>query len=359
MKNKWIILFTALTIAGGGIFGQAGAADFSKKTITWIIPYRVGGGSDVWSRVYAPFLSKYLPGTPTVAIKNMPGAASITGLNYFDRKAKPNGLTVVGSSGSTILHYLLGKREVKYEFKDYTIVFGSPVDGVSYVKPELGVESAGDIKNCKSELVYASQGATSDDLVALLAYEMLGLKVKAVFGYKGRSAGWVAFQQGESSIDLQSIPAYVQNVRPMVEQGKIVPLFTYGVFDESGNIVRDPAAPELPSFPEAYEMVHGKKPSGPAWEAWKAFYTAAFGIQKCMWLPKDTPQDIVDAFRTAARKTVEDPEFQTPLKTTLGGARQMVGTAAAKAFHSVLEVPEADKKWLLNWLKDRYDVVIN
>ena len=356
--KKMIVLLAALVIAGSGFCGSAAAADFSGKTITWIIPYRVGGGSDVWSRVYAPFLSKYLPGQPTIAIKNMPGAASITGVNYFHRKAKPNGLTVVGSSGSTILHYLLGKKEVMYEFKDYTIVFGSPVDGVTYINPEFGVKSVADIKNCKAPLVYASQGATSDDLVALLAYEMLGLKVKAVFGYKGRGAGRVAFEQGESSIDLQSVPAYVKNVLPLVEQGKAVPLFSYGVFDENGNIVRDPVEPELPSFPEAYEMVHGKKPSGPAWEAWKAFYTAAFGIQKCMWLPKGTPRDIVEAFRSAARKTVEDPDFQVPLKTTLGNARQVVGDKAAKAFKSVLEVPDTDKRWLLNWLEDRYDVVI-
>ncbi|SDO56732.1 tripartite tricarboxylate transporter substrate-binding protein [Desulforhopalus singaporensis] len=359
MAKKLVFLLTLLVVAGGSLSGMAKAVDFSGETVTWIIPYRVGGGSDVWSRVYSPYLSKYLPGEPTVVVKNMPGAASITGVNYFHRKAKPDGLTAVGSSGSTILHYLLGKKEVAYEFKDYNIVFGSPVDGITYIDPKFGVKSVADVKGLTEELVYASQGATSDDLVALLAYEMLGMKVKAVFGYKGRGAGRVAYEQGEASIDLQSVPAYVKNVLPLVEQGKAVPLFSYGVFDEQGNIVRDPIAPELPSFPEAYEMVHGKKPSGPAWEAWKAFFTAAFGIQKCMWLPKGTPEDVVAAFRKAAQDTLADPEFEKSLQTTLGGARQMVGVSAEKAFNAVLNVPETDKQWLINWLKDRYEVVID
>ena len=359
MAKRLFVLLVALVLALGGLCVSAQAADFSGKTITWIIPYRVGGGSDVWSRAYAPYLSKYLPGKPTVAIKNMPGAASITGVNFFHRKAKPDGMMVVGSSGSTILHYLLGKKQVMYEFNDYNIVFASPVDAVTYINPKFGIKSVKDIKGFKKQLVYASQGATSDDLVALLAYEMLGLKVKAVFGYKGRGAGRVAFEQGEASIDLQSVPAYVKNVLPLVKQGKAVPLFTYGVFDDNGNIVRDPIEPDLPCFPEAYEMVHGKKPSGPAWEAWKAFFTAAFGVQKCMWLPKGTSKDIIMAFRQAAQKAIADPEFQPVLKTTLGGARQMVGPEAAKAFMGVLKVPAADKRWLLDWLKKRYNVVID
>jgi tripartite-type tricarboxylate transporter receptor subunit TctC len=59
------------------------SADFSGKTIQWIIPFKVGGGSDVWSRLYAPFFKKYLPGNPTVAVKNMPGGGSIIGSNHF------------------------------------------------------------------------------------------------------------------------------------------------------------------------------------------------------------------------------------------------------------------------------------
>ena len=43
--------------------------DFSGEQITWIIPFKVGGGSDVWSRLYAPFFQKYLPGNPIVAVK--------------------------------------------------------------------------------------------------------------------------------------------------------------------------------------------------------------------------------------------------------------------------------------------------
>jgi len=337
---------------------NASSADFSGKTIEWIIPFSVGGGSDVWARLYAPFLQKYLPGNPIVAVKNMPGGGSIIGGNHFDSRAKPDGLTAFGSSGSTTFPYLLENPKVKYDFAKYPIVFASPVGGMAYITPKLGVKSVADLKGLKKQLAYASQGATSLDIVPLLAFDILGLKVKAVFGYKGRGPGRVAFEQGEVNIDYQTTPAYIKNVRPLVQQGQAVPLLSWGVVDDDGNIVRDPMEPDLPSLPEAYEIMYGKKPKGPAWNAWKAFFIAGFAVQKAMWLPEKTPDDIVATYREAAAKTIADPEFQKIVEKSLGGYPQMAGLKARKAFDQVLRVPKKDRTWLINWLKTKYDVTI-
>lgn len=333
-------------------------ADFSGKTIEWIIPFRVGGGSDVWARLYAPFLQKYLPGNPTIAVKNMPGGGSIIGSNHFHMRAKPNGLTVFGSSGSTSFPYLLENPKVKYDFSKYHIVFATPVGGVAYINPKLGVKTVRDLKGLKAELAYASQGATSLDIIPLLAFEMLGLDVKAVFGYKGRGPGRVAFEQGETNIDYQTTPAYIKNVRPLIEQGIAIPLMTWGTLDDEGNIVRDPVEPDVPSMPEAYEILYDKKPRGPAFNAWKAFFIAGFGVQKAMWLPEKTPPDVVQAYREAAAKVIADPEFQAIVEKSLGGYKQLAGTKAREAFDQVLNVPATDKKWLINWIETKYGVKV-
>ncbi len=337
----------------------ADAVDFSGKKITWIIPFKVGGGSDVWSRLYAPFFKKYLPGNPIVAVKNMPGGGSITGGNHFHKRIrKADGLTVFGSSGSTSFPYLLGNSKVKYDFAKYHIVFASPTGGVAYINPKLGVKSAADLKGFDKELAYASQGATSLDIVPLLAFDMLGLNVKAVFGYKGRGSGRVAFEQGEVNIDYQTSTGYIKNVRPLVKQGLAQPLMTWGVLDDKGDVVRDPIEPDLPCFPEVYETVHGKKPSGQDWNAWKAFMVAGFGVQKAMWLPEKTGSDIVAAYRDAAAKVIADPEFQAVVKKSLGGYTQLAGEKAGNAFKQVLSVSKEDKAWILKWIKDKYGVEV-
>lgn len=356
--KKLIHLMIAVTFLLLVVAPASHAADFSGKKIEWIIPFKVGGGSDVWSRLYAPFFTKYLPGNPVVAVKNMPGGGSITGGNFFHTRAKADGLTVFGSSGSTSFPYLLGNSKVRYDFSKYQIVFASPTGGVAYIKPELGVKSAKDLKGFKTALAYASQGATSLDIVPLLAFDMLGLDVKAVFGYKGRGSGRVAFEQGEVNIDYQTSTAYIKNVRPLIEMGKAVPLMTWGVLDEKGNVVRDPIEPNLPCFPEVYEMVHGKKPSGADWKAWKAFMVAGFGVQKAMWLPEKTSEDIVETYRAAAAKVQADPEFKTIVVKSLGGYKQLAGDDARQAFDQVLSVSKKDKQWLINWIKEKYGVTV-
>ncbi len=358
--RRWqsMVLAVVCAIVLAAPAAQAGS-DFSGKKISWIIPFKVGGGSDVWSRLYAPFFQKYLPGNPIVAVKNMPGGGSITGGNHFEQRVRgSDGLTVFGSSGSTSFPYLLGNSKVRYDFSKYHIVFASPTGGVAYINPKLGVKSAADLKGLKTEMAYASQGATSLDIVPLLAFDMLGLKVKAVFGYKGRGSGRVAFEQGEVNIDYQTTTAYIKNVRPLVDQGLAVPLMTWGVLDDDGNVVRDPVEPDLPCFPEVYEMVHGKKPSGQAWNAWKAFMVAGFGVQKAMWLPQKTKPEIVTAYREAAAKIIADAEFQNVVEKSLGGYPQMAGEKARKAFDQVLSVSKEDKAWILKWIKDNYDVEV-
>jgi tripartite-type tricarboxylate transporter receptor subunit TctC len=354
--KKIIHAFLLTAIVFGLAVTPAPAADFSGQTIEWIIPFNVGGGSDVWARLYAPFFQKYLPGNPIVAVKNMPGGGSIIGGNHFETRVRPDGFTVFGSSGSTTFPYLLENPKVKYDFAKYKIVFASPTGGVAYIKPGMGVKSVADLKGFGKQLAYASQGATSLDIIPLLAFEMMGLNVKAVFGYKGRGAGRVAFEQGEVNIDYQTSTAFIENVRPLIQQGQAVPLMSWGVLDDEGNIVRDPIEPDLPSMPEAYEIMYGQRPKGPAWNAWKAFFIAGFGVQKAMWLPGKTPDDIVQAYRDAATKILADPEFQQVVEKSLGGYKQMAGETARKAFDQVLEVPAADKKWLINWLEKKYEV---
>ncbi len=186
-------------------------ADFSRKRVSWIIPFKEGGGSDTWARFYAPLLSANLPGQPVIAVKNVPGGGSTKGANQFQSRAKPNGLTVLGTSGSTQFPYLLGDKRVRYEYKDWQIVLATATGGVFYVKPDTGVKTAAEITKLRGQVLkYGSQGATSLDIIPLLALDLLEIDVKAIFGMKGRGAGRLAFERGETNIDYQTSSSYLK-----------------------------------------------------------------------------------------------------------------------------------------------------
>ena len=197
----------ALGLAAGAAMVLAAPAwaqvSFEGETIEWIIPFSEGGGSDKWARFYAPLLAEALPGNPTVVVKNMPGAGSTKGANFFASRAKPDGLTILGTSGSTQFPYLLGDPRVKFDYADWNVVLASVTGGVAYLPKDLAAEWAKDPQAVidNTDFIYGSQGATRLDLVPLLAWEMLGRRVDPVFGIKGRGDGRLMYERGEANID--------------------------------------------------------------------------------------------------------------------------------------------------------------
>ncbi|MDP4613542.1 MAG: tripartite tricarboxylate transporter substrate-binding protein [Limnohabitans sp.] len=351
--GRTALQLAALTLTLSGTqLAHAQNVSFAGKTIEWVIPFGVGGGSDVWARFNAPFLTKYLPGNPNVVVKNVPGGGSITGANQFAANAKPDGLSVLGTSGSTQFPYLLGDKRVKYNYKNWEVLMASPTGGVAYISTKLGVNSLQDLGKLKGgqQLVYGNQGATSLDLVPLLGFRMLGLEVKHVMGMKSRGEGRLAFERGEANIDYQTSSAYIKNSVPLVKEGKALPLFSWGVTDDKGNLIRDPAFPDLPHIAEAIKIVTGEAPAGAEWEAFKAFLIAGFPAQKMMLVPKETPKAIVEAYRKAFRDMAKDPEYKAGVVKTLGGYEQVTDAAAEALMREGTTIAPEARELVRNYL---------
>jgi tripartite-type tricarboxylate transporter receptor subunit TctC len=352
-----------------GIFAAAAAAltlgapaaqaqvNFAGQTIEWIIPFATGGGSDTWARFNAPFLSRHLPGNPTVVVVNEPGGGSTRGTNLFAQRARPDGLTILGTSGSTQFPYLLGDPRVRYEYQDWSVVMVGPTGGVAYTSPSTGVNSIEDVANLQGQrLVYASQGATSLDLVPMLAFKLLGLDVNYVFGFSGRGDGRLAFERGEVNIDYQTSSAYIRNVTPLVEQGTAVPLMSWGVLDENGVMQRDPTFPDLPILEEVYEMIHGAPPSGPMYDAYRAFNIAGFAAQKIVVLPRGASAELVETYRQAWRDVFADPEYQATYEAALGSYEQVTDRAAEALFTAGTTIDPEVRAMVVNMLTSEYNV---
>ncbi|MCK2148769.1 MULTISPECIES: Bug family tripartite tricarboxylate transporter substrate binding protein [Marinobacter] len=354
---KGFTIIAAISLVAGTATSVQASVDFADERIEWVVPFKEGGGSDTWARFFAPLISENLPGQPPVVVKNIPGGGSTKGANYFDRRAEPTGLEILGTSGSTQFPYLLGDRRVKYDYKNWTPVLASPTGGVFYVSPELGIKSAEDLVKLRGESIkYASQGATSLDLVPLLALEILDIDVHAIFGMKGRGAGRLAFERGEVNVDYQTTSAYLQKVLPLVEEGKAVPIMSWGVLDDNGDLKRDPTFPDLPHFAEVYEMIHGSKPEGTAFKVWKAFFVAGFAAQKGIFLPNNTDPEVIEAWAKAVEDTVASQDFKNKAKAVLGSYPQAVQAKASKAFKVALDMDESDRAWVRDWLSTRYHV---
>ena len=344
------------------IFSSSAAlaeTDFSGRTIEWIIPFREGGGADIWARFNAPFIAKYLPGQPQIVVKNDPGGGSTKGANRYSRDSKSDGFALLGTSASTQFPYLLGDSRVRYDYDDWRILMVYQTGGVVYVRPELGLSDASQLRELRDrKLTFGSQGPTSLDLVPMLAFELLGLNVRPIFGIRGRRVGQLAFERGDATIDYQTSAAYIRNIQPLVDAGKAVPLFTLGSLNPDGELIRDPEFPELPHVGEVYSYMHQKPPSGLAWDSWFAFFSAGFGAQKLLVIPKDTPSDVVLAYQAALEAMQRDPDYIARKPSVLGAYDQVTGDAAQRLYGLASDIPSGPRQWIRDWLRRKYGLNI-
>ena len=331
--------------------------DLSGETVEWVIPFSETGGSARWANFFAPLLSEELPGNPTVVVRFMPGAGSTKGANWFQEQEHDDGTLLFGTSGSTQFPYLLNDPRVRYEYKDWIPVMASGTGGVAYLNAEDGARFDGSANALKDEtFIYGSQGATRLDLVPLLAWEMLGMSVEPVFGIQGRGDGRLMFERGEATIDYQTSAAYLSGSMPLVEAGTAVPMMSWGALDESGNIVRDPTFPDIPTFKEVCEATDGCETSGEAWDAWKAFFISGFPVQKLAFLPQGTPQDVVDTYAAAFDAVRSRDDFATLAARQVGQYPVFVGDGANNALDSAISVPDGAKTFVIDWLREAYGV---
>ncbi len=181
-------------------------ADFYKgKQITLIVSYGPGGGYDVYARVLARYMSKYIPGNPTIVIQNMPGAGSLRGANYIYNAAPKDG-TAFGTFARNIpLIGLLQKTNQNVQFDPLKFTWiGSSASFANdaymlMVRRDAPVKSVDDARKPGGPSIVlgtTAEGASSDAIGVVLR-EMLGFNIKQVPGYVDGAALNLAFERGE------------------------------------------------------------------------------------------------------------------------------------------------------------------
>ena len=340
----------------------AQAVDYSGKTVTIMVPFKEGGGSDTVARLFQPYLQQYLPGKPTVIVRNKPGGASVKGANDFERRAKKDGTTVMVISTSTLVAYVIGGKKIKFDVLKWRPVFSTAQDTVFYVRPETGVKGkdiVADIKALRNfkGLITGAKNPTSAELRALITYEMLGLDVKTVFGLSSGKQR-KALRRGEIHINYDSASAYNKKVRNYVKKGEAVPLMTLGYPLPDGTIVKSSEYPDMPTVLEAYQKLYGKMPSGPSFEAWKNFANMGVAASKGMVLPRGTSDDVRDTWIKTVKNIYNDEKFKNRVTKILGAYTPQFGDDAAKVYKNATDMKPKVKEWLKAWVSNKFNVTL-
>lgn len=314
MRTLNILSGLALTAASLFIAESANAEklNLSGETVTILVPFSEGGGSDTLARFLQPFLQEALPGNPSVVVLNKPGGGSVTGVNAWIGSAPTDGTSILVGSSSTWVPYVFGSETVEYNPNDMRAVVGFPRVSAFYTNPELtgvaGTSDAAGVNELRSKrLMMGANAPLSLDLGDMLALHLLEIPHRAVFGLSTGEQRR-AFLSGEVSANSDSLSAY-NDIAANEGPGRVSPLFVIGGVDADGHAMRIAAHPDVKTVAELYEEVHGSLPSGPEYNAFQVMHYLRTNLAKAIMLPPSTPDEIVDAYIAAFRSLEENPAY--------------------------------------------------
>lgn len=320
LASRLVGLLMAATLAAcslpsGGKSQQT--ANFTGKTVTIVSGFAAGGPTDLFDRLLARHLSQHLPGKPTVIVQDMAGAGGAIALNTLYNAAKPDGLTVDGTSDPSTA-WAIQDPGVKYAIDKFQWVAGIPEGSIEYVRADTGIKSAADFKGYGGSLVFGGLSPTSNkDLYARLFLQALRVKYRYVTGYSGVATVNQAMRSGEVTMADASLTDYQAGVRPMISSNIAVPIAQTGMLNDDGsNVVPDPRS-KLPTMPEVITEVTGKAPSGSELQAMKVM-AGGHNSLRSLLLPPKTPADIVSAWRKAVAATFADQGFKNDAQRQFG-----------------------------------------
>lgn len=302
MTMRWHVYAAvgALAVASVLMSNGAFAADFKGKSISMVIGSEAGGGTDNSGRLIAPFLEKYLPGHPTVVVRNMPGAQGMTALTYVAQQTRPDGLTVINASSQQANPLTYLRANAGYDPTKFRYVGGIGRGGTVLIINKDAKARLFD-KSAKPVFLGAIDGNRSGEQVSLWGIEYLGWNVKWIIGYRGTNASTLALENGE--IDMFNT-GDLRQVKRLLDTGKFTTLNQTGMLDDDHYVGR----PEFGNAPFFQEQMRGKITDPQAQKAYR-YWESTIALDKWTALIDHTPDDIVDAYRQAFDQMVHDPKF--------------------------------------------------
>jgi tripartite-type tricarboxylate transporter receptor subunit TctC len=266
---------------------------FSGKTILLYVGFSPGGGVDSEARIAARHLSRFIPGNPTIVVKNMPGAGGIVLANHIYKGADSDGLTLAmpGRSGF-LLSNIVKDKNVTYDLAKFAYIGGAgSTNSILWMRKDSGITTAAELKAAKKEIVLGAWSARAQNAIVpkvLQKYE--GWPFKVVHGYPGTNEVIIAIERRELD-GLYSHQGSVQSIRPdMIANGVLVPVVQ--TFEE------------FPNVPTLESLV-----TNPKEKALLGLLSAPSRIGLPLLAPPAIPADRLEILRKAHALMVKDKEF--------------------------------------------------
>jgi tripartite-type tricarboxylate transporter receptor subunit TctC len=278
---------------------QAWGADFyAGKSIDFIVGSDAAGGYDIYARAIARHLPRYIPGNPSIVIKNMPGAGSGRAAAFVYSVAPKDGTAIGAIFPGAIMGPLLEDRaQALYEptkFEYLATADSGTRTCATYQSSKI--KTFDDAIRNKTVMGASAAGGSTRDY-ANMHRKTSGAKFELVTGYKGTADLALAMERGEIDGICGWDWSSVKSQRPdWVKEGKLNILVQVAI--EADPDLTQRGVPEIWKYiakdedRKAVELVVSQQVFGRPYMA-----------------PPGTPAAQVHILREAFAAAMKDPQF--------------------------------------------------
>jgi tripartite-type tricarboxylate transporter receptor subunit TctC len=279
--------------------GESADDFFKGKPMTLIVGYNPGGSYDVYSRLAAQLLPKYLPGNPVIAVKHMPGVGSVKAANYLFSQAPKDGLTIGMVGQQLALTQALRDAAVAYDMRKFNWLGRfTPIIEVSLTWHTSPTKTINDAMARETVMAATSAGATTEMMPGLMN-KLAGTRFKMVKGYPGTTGTVLAMERGET----EGAHATLENLlfgKPQWLREKTV------------NVLVQYAQRRHPQFSNVPAMIEFGKTDDDK-QVLNLFGSTA-EVGRALMAPPDVPPERLAVLRRAVAAMLADPAFKAEME---------------------------------------------
>ena len=244
-SKKFLAGIATLTLLAFGLTANStyAQAPYPTRSVTMIVPFPPGGGTDVGARIVAQKLTAKWG--QSVVVENRGGAAGIVGMDAA-AKAKPDGYTIImGNVGTVSINQSLYKKMPYDSDTAYApINFVADLPLVLLAYPGFAAKTPRELiamaKMEPDKVTYASSGAGGAPHLAIeILQSMTGIKMLHV-PYKGGGPAVADLMAGHVNILFTTVLEAVGHVKSGKLRGMAV-----------SSTAHSPALPDVPTLAES------------------------------------------------------------------------------------------------------------
>jgi len=328
MSGRFMLAVSLIACAAAGAPLPAAAQSpepfFKGKPINVHIGFAPGGTYDYYSRLFARFIGRHIPGNPSVVAQNMPGAGSFLAANYLYAVAPKDGTTLGMITQAAAIEEALASPGAKYKSAEFNWI--GRVSGIvelHFTWKTSKARTLDDATRFEIPLAGTGPGSPSEGYPKLLN-ALAGTRFKVISGYPGSTQGMVAMERGEVDGALTSWHT-LNRTRPEWLRNRDINLLVQYAPQRHRDIADVPTALEAPRTPEGRAMME--------------FFISSAQVGRAIVAPPGVPAERVATLRAAFDAMIKDPDLLAEIDKSGLEFGPASGDAVQKVIRDTIAAP--------------------